>query len=56
VDTESDIDLEIGCKQIVMIFNTNSWHANLVEAGLASDQGIPGWNQATFDKPQPTES
>ena len=47
VDTESDIDLEIGCKQILMIFNTNSWHARLVEAGLASDEGIPGWNQST---------
>ena len=52
VDTESDIDLEIGCKQIVMIFNTESWHATLVEAGLASDEGIPGWNQAMFDKPE----
>jgi hypothetical protein len=48
IDTESDIDLEIGCKQILMIFNTQSWHARLVEAGLASDQGIPGWNQTTF--------
>jgi len=42
-DTESDIDLEIGCKQILMIFNTRSWHARLIEAGLASDEGIPGW-------------
>ena len=49
-DTESDIDLEIGCKQLLMIFNTRSWHAKLIEAGLASDQGIPGWSQTTFEK------
>ena len=55
-DTESDIDLEIGCKQILMIFNTRSWHAKLIEAGLASDEGIPGWNQMTFDKPAAKES
>jgi hypothetical protein len=50
-DTESDIDLEMGCKQILLIFNTRSWHAKLIEAGLAGDQGIPGWNQVALDKP-----
>lgn len=52
VDTESDIDLELGCKQIVMIFNTRSWHARLLEAGLAGDQGIPGWNRAAVTQPR----
>lgn len=55
-DTESDIDPEIGCKQILLIFNTHSWHARLVEAGLASDEGIPGWNQVTFGQPSAKES
>jgi urea transporter/murein DD-endopeptidase MepM/ murein hydrolase activator NlpD len=55
VDTESDIDLDMGCRQIVMIFNTHSWHAKLVEAGLASDEGIPGWNRVSFGKPEATE-
>jgi urea transporter len=55
VDTESDIDLDMGCRQIVMIFNTHSWHAKLVEAGLASDQGIPGWNRTSFGAPKETE-
>jgi len=43
--TESVLDPEKGFREITLKFNNNNWHAKLVETGLASDRGIPGWNE-----------
>lgn len=43
-ETESVLDPENGFHEIDLKFNNHNWHAKLVETGLVSDRGIPGWH------------
>ncbi len=52
-ETESVLDPEKGFREITLRFNNNRWHAKLVEIGLASDRGIPGWNEQDGDVSAP---
>ena len=43
--TESLIDPDTGFREISLGFNGYSWHAKLIESGVVSDRGIPGWSE-----------
>ena len=45
--TNSIIDPVTGIKDITLDFNGKSWHAELIDVGLISDQGIPQWHNTT---------
>ncbi len=44
--TESLIDPEQGFRSMTCVFGARRWQAQLTELGLASDQGVPGWQAA----------
>lgn len=46
-ETLSIIDPELGCRDITLNFEGNSWHAELSEKGLIEDLGVPRWNVKT---------
>jgi len=45
--TKTIIDPISGIKDITLEFNGKTWHAELIDVGLISDQGIPQWHQTT---------
>ena len=49
--TECLIDPEQGFRAITCVFGAHRWQAQLTELGLASDQGVPGWQASHTPDP-----
>jgi len=51
-ETQCLIDPDLGCRTMTCYFGARQWRAQLTELGLASDEGVPGW-QLSREQDQP---